>query len=199
MTTWDLESCDRNLFFSQISRLMRLFLIGQIDNKESSVTDISAEQSQMFQLWFVFRFVCVSLDFVLWYISFCPPLFIFCGRCGRWHTDKPSCDDAGTFYCAAAAESDEWKTTVGKGKCGDVMRAKHHGYKHPDSISRINVSCVRLCKTKDKLQLNVSLGWKIFLSQHNSVFMLWLGLGTKNHLDRVGRHHGLSWNTCLVS
>ena len=55
---------------------MRLFLIGQIDNKESSVTDISAEQSQMFQLWFVFRFVCVSLDFVLWYISFCP-LFLF--------------------------------------------------------------------------------------------------------------------------
>lgn len=39
-------------------------------------SDIGAEQSQMFQLRLVFRFVCVSLDFVLWYISF-SPLFLF--------------------------------------------------------------------------------------------------------------------------
>lgn len=48
--------------------------MGQTNNKESSVS--SAEQSQMFQLWLIFRFVCVSLYFVLWYISF-SPLFLF--------------------------------------------------------------------------------------------------------------------------
>lgn len=48
------------------------------------------------------------------------------------------------------------------------------------------------CKTKDNLQLNVSVG-----SCHSTVPILWLGLAMKNTWLRSTKHCGLAENTCF--
>lgn len=61
----------------------------------------------------------------------------------------------------------------------------------PTRPEQILWHCVFL-QTTDMLQLCVSLSWILYFRFDNVVFMLWLGLGTKQHLVQVGKYHVLA-------
>lgn len=62
----------------------------------------------MFQVLHIVFVLFLELHWILLLSSFCFYFWVWWGGAGAgggWHTDKPSCDDAGTFFCVGGARS----------------------------------------------------------------------------------------------